>query len=170
MNSPNLATLVVEKTSPLSIPCNGVPFFHIYGYSVGIIMPLFFDSTNVFPFFFPDTVWSMKAMQRYKCNTFRGAPTQFIDLLNHPERKNYDLSNLKNGLIAGSTVNPDLLSRLKIETNIEDIFVGYGMTETSLCHSITTMSCKKRGNKYAYESCGRGIPFSESKIVNLENG
>jgi len=44
------------------------------------------------------------------------------------------------------------------------------MTETSLCHSITTMACKKRGNKYAYESCGRTIPFGESKIVDPATG
>jgi hypothetical protein len=44
------------------------------------------------------------------------------------------------------------------------------MTETSLGHSITTMADKKRGFKYAYESCGRALPYSESKIVNPNTG
>ena len=57
-------------------------------------------SSIVFPFYFPETVSTMKAIQRYKCKTLRGVPTQFIDLLNHPDRTNYDLSSLEN-LIAG---------------------------------------------------------------------
>jgi hypothetical protein len=57
-------------------------------------------SSIVFPFYFPETVSTMKAIQRYKCKTLRGVPTQFIDLLNHPDRANYDLSSLEN-LIAG---------------------------------------------------------------------
>jgi len=128
VNSPYLATKVVEKTHALAKPCNGVPFFHIYGFSVGIIIPLMFDSMNILPFYFPDTMWSMKAIQTYKCNTLRGAPTQFIDLLNHSDRKKYDLSSLKNAVIAGSTVNPDLLKQMHNELQIEDVFVGYGLS------------------------------------------
>lgn len=55
----------------------------------------------VFPFFFPDTVASMKAIQKYKCNTIRGTPTQFVDLLNHKERSSYDLSSLENFILGG---------------------------------------------------------------------
>ena len=58
------------------------------------------STSIVFPFYFPETVSTMKAIQGYKCNTLRGVPTQFVDLLNHPDRKNFDLSCLKN-LIAG---------------------------------------------------------------------
>jgi fatty-acyl-CoA synthase len=91
-----------------------------------IIIPLLFGTTNVFPFYFPETSFAMRFIEKYKCNTYRGTPTQFIDLLNHPERKKYDLSSLKNILVAGSTVNADLLGRMQNELGIEDAFVGYG--------------------------------------------
>ena len=54
----------------------------------------------VFPFYFPEIVSTMKAIQDYKCVTLRGVPTQFVDLLNHPYRAKFDLSSLEN-LIAG---------------------------------------------------------------------
>lgn len=48
----------------------------------------------------------------------------------------------------------------------KEIIVGYGMTETSLCHSVTTYTDKLKSHKYAYESIGRPIPFTETKIVD----
>lgn len=50
-----------------------------------------------------------------------------------------------------------------------EIIVGYGMTETSLCHSVTTYTDKFKSHKYAYESIGRPIPFSETKIIDTKN-
>ena len=44
------------------------------------------------------------------------------------------------------------------------------MTETSLCHSLTAKTDKLKGDKYAYESCGRGLPFTESKIIDPDTG
>jgi long-subunit acyl-CoA synthetase (AMP-forming) len=44
------------------------------------------------------------------------------------------------------------------------------MTETSLCHSETCKTDVLRGDKYAYESCGRGLPYTESKIVDQSTG
>ena len=44
------------------------------------------------------------------------------------------------------------------------------MTETSLCHSLTTISDKYKHFRYAYESCGRQLPFTESKIVDPLTG
>jgi hypothetical protein len=40
------------------------------------------------------------------------------------------------------------------------------MTETSLCHSVVTQEDEKTSYRHAYESIGRTIPFSESKIVD----
>ena len=37
-----------------------------------------FGTANVFPFYFPETLAAMKAIQGYKCNSLRGVPTQFV--------------------------------------------------------------------------------------------
>ena len=44
------------------------------------------DSRAVFPFFFPDTLATMKAINDYKCVSIRGPPITYIDILNHPDR------------------------------------------------------------------------------------
>ncbi len=45
-----------------------------------------------------------------------------------------------------------------------------GMTETSLCHSMTTFADNKKSYKLAFESVGRPIAFTESKIVDPLTG
>lgn len=90
------------------------------------------DSVKVFPFYFPETLTTIKAIEKYKCVTIRGVPTQYIDILNHPERKKHDLSSLKNVVVGASTVPPDLLTKLKEEMNISDVIVGYGMIHICL--------------------------------------
>ena len=103
-----------------------MPLFHVYGLATGVLIPLLFGTPKVFPFFFPETLTTIKAIEKYKCVTMRGVPTQYIDLLNHPERKNHDISSLKYGVIGASTVAPDLLVKMQKELNIEGIIVGYG--------------------------------------------
>ena len=44
------------------------------------------------------------------------------------------------------------------------------MTEASCCHSVTSVQDKYRSEKHAYESIGRPIPFSETKIVDPATG
>ena len=39
------------------------------------------------------------------------------------------------------------------------------MTETSFCHSLTNLSDQKRSFKKVFESIGRPLPFTETKIV-----
>ena len=112
--------------SKKTIVCNPIPFFHIYGFSTGILLPLISETTNVFPFYFPETTTTIGAIEKYKCNFLRATPTQFIDLLNHPNFGKHDMSSLRNGIIAGSTVPPDLLVLMKTVLNLEDIYVGYG--------------------------------------------
>jgi fatty-acyl-CoA synthase len=91
-------------------------------------------------------------------------------LLNHPERSKHNLSTLKNAVLGGASIPPDLLKKMIEELKIENICLGYGMTETSLCHSVTVKTDKYKSVKQAYESIGRPIPFTETKIVDLATG
>ena len=170
LNSAYLSTAVVGNFDGLRMICNPIPFFHIMGFSTGILIPLLMGTSIVFPFYFPDILASIKAIEAYKCNTIRGTPTQYIDLINHPERKNHNISSLENGIVGGSTVPPDLLQKMTDVLNIKEIIVGYGMTETSLCHTVTSVSDKYKSSKFAYESVGRPIPFTETKIINPATG
>lgn len=172
MNSIYLSTYVsgFEIGTGKDIICSPIPFFHIYGYSTGILEALVSKGTKVFPFFFPETSTTLKALEKFRCTLIRGTPTQYFDLLNHPERKKHDLSSLKTTVVAGSTVPSDLLKKLIEELKVDNIFVGYGMTETSCCHSQSTIVDKYKDERQAYQSCGRPLPWTESKIVDPTTG
>ena len=97
------------------------------------MIPLLVGGCKVFPFFFPETLSTIKAIEKYKCITMRGVPTQFIDLLNHPEVKNHDLSSMKYIVVGASTVPPDLLVKCKQNLGIEEFIVGYGIGFIECC-------------------------------------
>ena len=44
------------------------------------------------------------------------------------------------------------------------------MTETSYCHSVATYEDATKSFKYAYESCGRSMPSSETKVIDTHTG
>jgi fatty-acyl-CoA synthase len=81
LNSAYLSTAVVGNHDALKMICNPIPFFHILGFSTGLMIPLLMGTSIAFPFYFPDTLATMKAIEAYKCNTLRGTPTQFIGKL-----------------------------------------------------------------------------------------
>jgi fatty-acyl-CoA synthase len=66
LNSAYLSTVVVGKREGLRMICNPVPFFHIFGLSTGVLIPLLMGTSIVFPFYFPETLSSMKAIQGTK--------------------------------------------------------------------------------------------------------
>jgi acyl-CoA synthetase (AMP-forming)/AMP-acid ligase II len=57
---------------------NPIPIFHIYGLNSGLFATMLLSTSIVFPFYFPETLSTMKAIQHFKAETMRGTPTQFI--------------------------------------------------------------------------------------------
>jgi fatty-acyl-CoA synthase len=78
----------------------------------------------VFPSYFPDTLAIMKSIQNEKCTAMKAAPVIFIDLLNHPQAKNYDLSSLEAILLGASTVPKDLLIKIRDKLNLKHTIIG----------------------------------------------
>jgi fatty-acyl-CoA synthase len=45
------------------------------------------------------------------------------------------------------------------------------MTETSYCHSVVTAEDERNGVfKLCYETCGRSLPYTEAKIIDVKTG
>ena len=111
--------------------CVPIPMFHIFSEVVGILNVAIAQCKVVFPAILPDTVSTMKAIHEEKCTTLLGAPIIFRDILNHPDRKNYDFSSLEFGALGASPMHIDFLRRLEKELPIVRVAQGYGMTENS---------------------------------------
>ncbi len=120
-----------------------LPLFH--GYGVFALSLEFLTGGKLILLSRWDTEEAMKRIEQYKITEFRGVPTMYIQLLNHPAASKYDLSSLKT-CICGSAPMPLEVARNWKERYGIDIWEGYGLSEA------TTVNCgnvaKRRPPKY----------------------
>jgi long-chain acyl-CoA synthetase len=130
-----------------------LPLFHGYGVFAVNLEFLTGGKLVVLPRW--DATEAMKAIEQFKVTEFRGVPTMYIQLLNHPDAEEYDLSSLQT-CICGSAPMPLEVARRWKERYGIDIWEGYGLTEA------TTVNCGnaagKRPPKYGsigkcYQKC-----------------
>lgn len=107
------------------VVCIPIPLFHVFGLAIGAMSSIVNGNQTVFPNILPDTVSTMKAIQSEKCTALKGAPVIFHDIINHPERKKFDLSSLESMLIGASVVPKDLLLKIKKDLKLKHVIVGY---------------------------------------------
>ena len=109
-----------------------LPLFH--GYGVFALNSEFITGGKMVMLSRWDPIEAMSAVQKYKVTEFRGVPTMFIQLLNHPDAAKYDLSSLKT-CICGSAPMPLEVARSWKQKYGIDIWEGYGLSEA------TTVNC-----------------------------
>jgi long-chain acyl-CoA synthetase len=109
-----------------------LPLFH--GYGVFALNLEFMAGGKLVMISRWDPIEAMNAIQKYKVTEFRGVPTMYIQLLNHPDLAKYDLSSLKT-CICGSAPMPMEVARKWKEKYGIDIWEGYGLSEA------TTVNC-----------------------------
>ena len=64
-------------------------------------------------------------------------PTMMVAILDHPDRKKYNLSSIKSVEVAAAPAPIELWRRMVEELNLEDIKTAYGQTETSGGSGVT---------------------------------
>ena len=146
--------------------CIPVPMYHCFGMVLGTLVCVAHGATMVLPCeaFDPEPV--LQAVQDEKCTALHGVPTMFIAELDLPTFKEFDLSTLRTGIIAGSTCPIELMKRLISDMELTEIVIGYGQTECSPLNSMTEIedSFERR-----VTTVGRPHTNWEMKIVR-ENG
>jgi fatty-acyl-CoA synthase len=109
--------------------CVPIPMFHIFSEVVGVLNTAVAKCQIIFPSILPDVLSTMATIDEEKCTALIGAPIIFRDILNHPDRKKYDLSSLIYGAVGASPMHIDFLKQLEKEIPITRVAQGYGMTE-----------------------------------------
>ena len=111
--------------------CIPVPFYHCFGMVIGNLTCVTHGATMVLPSdaFDPENV--LTAVQEEKCTGLLGVPTMFIAELDLPNFKQYNLSTLRTGVMAGSPCPVEIMKRVISDMGIREITICYGMTETS---------------------------------------
>lgn len=94
-----------------------LPMSHSYGCGSTLIQPILVQSTLVLvEKFDPETAFQL--IEKEKVTLQLGAPVHYILELNHPKRKEYNLSSLRAGLIAGQIAPEGLITRVEKEMGV----------------------------------------------------
>ena len=140
-----------------------IPFFHIYGFTVGMISGVWHGVRQVLiPKY--DVEALLVAIRDYPPTYFPAVPTIYISLLNHPRAKEYRLDRVR-AFNSGSAPLPiEVLEKFELMTG-GTLCEGYGLSEASpVTHSTASLAKRKPG------SIGLPLPDTEVKIVDLEKG
>jgi len=155
------------KLSPVDKLCIPVPLYHCFGMVLGNLACLTHGSAIVYPNDGFDPLTVLETVQAEKCTGLHGVPTMFIAELDHPRFKEFDLSTLRTGIMAGSPCPIEVMKRVVDQMHLGEITIAYGMTETSpvSCQSSTDTPLDKR-----VSTVGTVQPHIEVKIIDPETG
>ncbi len=135
------------------------PFFHSFGYKVGIITGLLTGAT-LYPVATFDLDATMQLIESERITVLPGAPTIFTSLLNAPGRADRDLSSLRLAVTGAAVVPVVLIERMRTDLAFEQVVTAFGMTEAV----VVTMCREGDSAETVATTCGRAIPGMETRI------
>jgi fatty-acyl-CoA synthase len=145
--------------------CIPVPLYHCFGMVLGNLACLTHGSTIVYPGEGFDARTVLETVQAERCTALHGVPTMFIAELDHPERRTFDLSSLRTGIMAGSPCPIEVMKRVVSEMHMSEVTICYGMTETS---PVSFQTALDDPLERRVGTVGRVHPHVEAKIVDAE--
>lgn len=136
-----------------------IPLFHVTACSATMMGVLASGSTMIFMRKW-DTVRAMELIETEKVHVTGGVPTIAWQLLEHPDRGNYDLSSLEAIAYGGAPSAPELVRRIYAEFGALP-GNGWGMTETMA--TVTSHSAEDYLNRPL--SAGPPVAVADLKIM-----
>ncbi|WP_431026843.1 AMP-binding protein [Lysinibacillus sp. LZ02] len=144
--------------------CIPVPFFHCFGCVIGTLAIVSVGGTMVpVQEFHPEVV--LRTVEKEKCTALHGVPTMFISELNLPNIKEFDLSTLRTGVMAGSNCPIEVMKDVINVMGMKDITICYGQTESS---PVITQTRPEDSLEMKTETVGR--PHPNVEIIIAEPG
>jgi long-chain acyl-CoA synthetase len=140
-----------------------MPFFHVYGLTVGLHMATLIGATLILvPKF--DLNQVLKLIDKERPTIFPGAPPIYVAINHAPDVQKYNLRSIK-ACISGAAALP-----VEVQTTFEaltggKLVEGYGLTEASPVTHCTPVYGRRVAG-----AIGLPLPDTEMKIVDLETG
>lgn len=135
------------------------PFFHSFGYKVGIVTGLTTGAT-LYPLATFDLDRTMELIESERISVLPGAPAIYQSLLTAPGRADRDLSSLRLAVTGAAVVPVVLIERMREELGIDQVVTAFGMTEAV----VVTMARDGDDAELVATTCGRAIPRMETRI------
>ncbi|MBO5458166.1 MAG: acyl--CoA ligase [Clostridia bacterium] len=147
-----------EKDRAISL----LPLNHVFGFAV-ISCATFCGHDIVFPKT-TKAEYVLSCIEKYKISVLYSVPTFILELLADSKHKDYDVSSLRLGLMAGGPFTEKQMRFIEGELGLQ-LMPGYGMSE---CVGISTMSYGDPVEDRA-AGVGRLYPMTEAYILD-DNG
>jgi len=128
-----------------------VPLFHVTG-EVPVLLNSFVIGRGMVLMPKWDAAEALQLIEAEKITYFVGVPTMSLELMNHPDRDNYDLASLTDVTAGGAPRPVDHVRRLQESFPAAQPALGYGLTETN------AVGCGNFWSNYAEKPASTGRP------------
>jgi len=143
--------------------CIPVPLYHCFGMVMGNLGCLTHGAAMVYPGATFDPVAVLQCIERERCTGIYGVPSMFIAELAHPRFRDFDLTSLRTGCMAGSPCPVDVMRRVIEAMHLRDVTIAYGMTETS---PVSFQTARDDDLERRVSTIGRIQPHLQCKVVD----
>ena len=141
-----------------------LPYFHIFGLTVSLLLPLYIGATIILVPDPRDVASMVKNITRHRVTLLPGVPAMFNGINHHSGIEKVDLSSLK-ACISGSAPLPRAVLESFETLTGSRIVEGYGLTEASpVTHVNPFKGVREVG------SIGLPLPDTEAKVVDVRRG
>jgi len=147
--------------------CCPVPLYHCFGCVMSTLVCIVSGMALVLPAPQFDALATLEAVEAERCTALYGVPTMFIAELEHPRFRQFDLSSLRTGIMAGAPCPVDVMRRVVTDMHCSEMTIAYGQTESS---PVVTMSSPTDDMETRVSTVGRAMPETEIKIVVPDTG
>ena len=146
-----LGLLTEDKRAPTSPPRTllSVPLFHVTG-EVPVMLNSFVIGRCMVIMPKWDASEALRLIEKEKITYFVGVPTMSLEVMNHPDRRKYDLSSLRDITAGGAPRPVSHVERLQKAFPDANPALGYGLTETN------AVGCANFWSSYAAKPASTG--------------
>jgi len=145
--------------------CIPVPLYHCFGMVLGVLAAMTHGAASIFPSEAFEPLAVLDTVQKERCTALHGVPTMFIAELEHPRFRDFDLTSLRTGIMAGAPCPITVMRRVVEEMHMPEVTICYGMTETS---PVSFQSSWDDALERRVSTVGRIHPHVQVKIVDGE--
>ena len=139
-----------------------IPFFHIYGLTVALLMGLYEGGTIVLQTR-PDVPELLRLIDRYRPTQFPGVPAFYQALIQRPDIGKYHVRSIRYCLSGSAPLPVEVARRFEALTGAK-LVEGYGLSEASPATHVNPVEGERRSG-----SIGLPLPDTEQRIVGLED-
>lgn len=151
------------RLTPQDVVCIPVPMYHCFGMVLGVLAAITHGAASVFPSEGFDALAVLESVHAERCTVLHGVPTMFIAELEHPRFREFDLSSLRTGIMAGAPCPVAVMRRVIDDMHMREVTIAYGMTETS---PVSFQSTTDDPIARRVSSVGRVHPHVQVKIID----